>query len=168
MHKENMITGAFNERAFERRVPDALRNAKNYGIIMNTLLRKAAEHGGVHPIYIDRISSEFARKIENMPALAENSALMAEMFRTYCRLVRKHSMKNYSPPVQKKTHSLRMRKWVRSRNTYPTFCPRIPNLRAHAKRRFSSAERRVPPQSFTAIFFPTVRSQTAIPSRRRI
>ena len=26
---------------------------------------------------------------------------MAEMFRSYCRLVRKHSMKNYSPPIQK-------------------------------------------------------------------
>ena len=38
---------------FEKRASDPLRNAKNYGIIMNTLLRKAAERGGVHPIYLD-------------------------------------------------------------------------------------------------------------------
>ena len=101
IHKENMVISAFSDEAFERRLPDALRNAKNYGIIMNTLLRKAAEEGGVHPVYIDKVSSDFAAKIENMPSLTENSALMADMFRTYCRLVRKHSMTNYSPPVQK-------------------------------------------------------------------
>ena len=32
---------------------------------MNTLFRKAAERGGVHPIYIDKISSDFAKQIEN-------------------------------------------------------------------------------------------------------
>jgi YesN/AraC family two-component response regulator len=100
-HKEKMLVSAFNEQMFEKRLQDTLRNAKNYCIIMNTLLRKAAEQGGVHPIYIDKISSRFATRIEftsNVKAIPE---LMREMFSSYCRLVRKHSTKKYSPIVQK-------------------------------------------------------------------
>ncbi len=100
-HKEKMLVSAFNEQMFEKRLQDTLRNAKNYCIIMNTLLRKAAEQGGVHPIYIDKISSSFATSIEytsNVKAIPE---LMREMFSSYCRLVRKHSTKKYSPIVQK-------------------------------------------------------------------
>ncbi len=100
LHKEARLLSSFTEHAFEKRVTDPLRNAKNYGIIMNTLLRKAAEQGGVHPIYLDRVSSKLAAKIEQLPSLSENFALMQEMFRSYCRLVHKHSMKNYSPMVQ--------------------------------------------------------------------
>ena len=68
---------------------------------MNTLLRKAAESGGVHPMYIDKASSEFALKIERLPDMSAVSDLMREMFASYCRLVRKHSMKDLSPIVQK-------------------------------------------------------------------
>ena len=68
---------------------------------MNTLLRKAAEDGGVHPVYINQISSEFATKIEQLTTVADNSSLMLDMFRSYCRLVRNHSMKDYSLLIQK-------------------------------------------------------------------
>ena len=68
---------------------------------MNTLLRKAAEQGGVHPVYLDRVSSDFAYKIEQIENTNDGSALMLDMFRAYCRLVRKHSMKSYSPLVRK-------------------------------------------------------------------
>ena len=101
LHKESTLFSYFSANTFEKRVSDPIRNAKNYGIIMNTLLRKAAEHGGVHPVYIDRVSSEFASRIENMSSLEESSTLMYDMFRSYCRLVRKHSMRSYSPLVQK-------------------------------------------------------------------
>ena len=101
IHKEALFTADFSEKFFEKRLPDHIRNLKNYAIIMNTLLRKAAERGGVHPIYIDRVSSEFAAKIEQISSFYDNSSLMKEMFRTYCRLVRKHSMQKYSPVVQK-------------------------------------------------------------------
>ncbi|MBQ9783997.1 MAG: helix-turn-helix domain-containing protein [Clostridia bacterium] len=101
IHMEKQLLTAFSDRMFEKRVPDPLRNAKNYCIIMNTLLRKAAESGGVHPVYLDRTSSSFAQKIEQMASVSENAALMREMFRAYCRLVRKHTMKPYSLLVQK-------------------------------------------------------------------
>ena len=95
------VGGVFSGEFFEKRAADPLRNAKNYGIIMNTLLRKAAEKGGVHPIYLDQVSSDFAVRLEACAAVSENTALMIEMFRTYCRLVRKHRLKGYSLTVQK-------------------------------------------------------------------
>ena len=101
IHKEKQLLAAFSENAFERRLADPLRNAKNYGIIMNTLLRKAAERGGVHPVYLDRISSRIAQQIEQMASLEQNTELMCSIFRSYCRLVRNHSSKQYSPVVQK-------------------------------------------------------------------
>jgi AraC-like DNA-binding protein len=101
IHKEKLLSVAFSEKLFEKRVADPLRNAKNYGIIMNTLLRKAAEQGRVHPFYIDKMSSDFAVRIEQMSSVAQSSSLMKEMFRSYCKLVRKHSVQNYSLTVQK-------------------------------------------------------------------
>ena len=101
LHKADMLLANFSTFSFEQRVADPVRNAKNYCIIMNTLLRKAAERGGVHPMYLDSTSSVYATKIEHLSSIEAVPQLMAEMFRTYCRLVRKHSMKDYSPPVQK-------------------------------------------------------------------
>jgi len=101
LHMEDQLMQAFSAEAFEKRTADPLRNAKNYCIIMNTLLRKAAEQGGVHPVHLDRASSDFARKIETMTSTGENTALMLDMFRTYCRLVRRHSLQKYSPVIRK-------------------------------------------------------------------
>ncbi len=101
LHKESMLQSAFSDIAFEKRATDPLRNAKNYSIIMNTLLRKAAEAGGVHPMYLNTVSTNFALKIEQLPALSQSASLMREMFRAYCRLVRKHSTNKYSHVVQK-------------------------------------------------------------------
>lgn len=100
-HKESQLFSALSENHFEKRVSDPLRNAKNYSIIMNTLLRKAAEKGGVHPMYLDSLSSSFAAKIEELPSLNDHAELMLEMFRSYCRLVRKHTMQGLSPIVRK-------------------------------------------------------------------
>lgn len=99
-HKIKLLSN-FTQLNFEKRTPDALRNMKNYSIIMNTLFRKAAENGGVHPVHLDSISSEFAFKIEQCPSVSAAHELMADIFITYCRLVKKHSIRQYSPPVQK-------------------------------------------------------------------
>ena len=100
-HKENMLAGAFSESMFEKRLQDPLRNVKNYCIIMNTLLRKAAEQGGVHPMQIDKLSSLYAAKIELMSDYKKVAELMREIFSGYCRSVQKHSTANYSPIVKK-------------------------------------------------------------------
>ncbi len=101
LHMEKQLLSVFSASTFEKRVADPLRNVKNYAVIMNTLLRKAAESGGVHPVYLDKTSSMFAVRIEQMASVSENGALMREMFRAYCRLVRKHTMKQFSLLVQK-------------------------------------------------------------------
>lgn len=101
LHKEALLLSAFSEQAFEKRLRDPLRNAKNYSVIMNTLLRKAAENGGVHPVYLDRVSSEFAARIEQLSDVERVAPLMREIFRAYCRLVRKHALMHYSLVVQR-------------------------------------------------------------------
>ena len=101
VHKARAMMGTFSGMTFEKRLSDPLRNLKNYCIIMNTLLRKAAEGGGVHPVFLDRISSIFAGRIEQMSAVGDGNALMVDMIENYCRLVRQHNTRDYSPPVQK-------------------------------------------------------------------
>ena len=101
IQKVNELLTGFLPNVFEMRTADPLRNLKNYCIIMNTLLRKAAEKGGVHPMYIDSASSANAIKIEQLTSFEDCYNHMRDMFRGYCRLVRKHSMKNLSPLVQK-------------------------------------------------------------------
>lgn len=101
LHKADILFSGLSTFSMEQRVDDPVDNVKNYCIIMNTLLRKAAERGGVHPMYIDRTSSDFAIKITKLRSLDAVSHFMTEMFQAYCRLVRKHAIKKYSPPVQK-------------------------------------------------------------------
>ena len=100
-HKVSLLVNTFKEEMFERRTQDSVRNVKNYCIILNTLLRKAAEKGGVHPIYIDRLSSGFALKIERAGESGVLHRLMPEMFSAYCRLVYKHTTRRYCPLVEK-------------------------------------------------------------------
>lgn len=86
---------------YQHRTADPLRNMKNYCIICNTLLRKAAQQGGVHPLYLDRLSGDYARRIENAPTLEKGNALIGEMIRAYCRLVRTRADMQHSVAVQK-------------------------------------------------------------------
>ena len=97
---EMMVTG-FSEVSFENRVSDRLRNLKNYCIVTNTLMRKAAERGGVHPVHLDKVSSGFACSIEQLRSTEEAGKFVRTMMQVYCRLVKRHSMKDISPLVQK-------------------------------------------------------------------
>lgn len=68
---------------------------------MNTLLRKAVENCAVHPIYIEKESSAFARKIELQTSEAAINALLKEMVQRYTLLAKKHSLRGYSPLVRR-------------------------------------------------------------------
>lgn len=101
-HKAEMFFSNIKpETVLESRLTDSLRNAKNYMIILNTLLRKAAEQGKVHPYHIDVVSSDFALRIEAMQNVSECEELLKYMVKKYCRLVNKHSQRNYSLLIQK-------------------------------------------------------------------
>ncbi len=95
-HKAEHMISNLSNHYMEQRSSDPIRNMQNYSIIMNTLLRKAAEQGMVHPFYIDRLSSEFARKIEATTTLEGVGKLQRDMIHKYCLLVKNHSMKGYS------------------------------------------------------------------------
>lgn len=101
LNKVDTITTALTSQFTEPRSTDFLRNEKNYSIVFNTLLRKAAEQGLVHPYYIDKISSEFGHKIENCLSVSACRKLQNEMLRKYCLLVKNHSLKGYSPLIQR-------------------------------------------------------------------
>ena len=101
LHRAEQLTAAFVPTVLEARAADPVRNMKNYCIIGNTLMRKAAQQGGVHPVYLDRISSDFAQRIESIPTLAAGQKIFSDMVYSYCRLVRKHTARHYSPQVEK-------------------------------------------------------------------
>ena len=100
VHRAERLSHAFVPSALEARSSDPVRNIKNYCIIGNTLMRKAAEHGGVHPVYLDATSSDFAKRIEQISTLCAGQDMFADMVRTYCRLVQKHTAQHYSPLVE--------------------------------------------------------------------
>ena len=90
-----------NSALMENRAGTRLRDYKNYSIVLNTVLRKGAEAGLVHPIHIDKLSSHFAKKIEALTSLEQGKPLFSEMIRKYCFLVKNHSLKEYSLLIQK-------------------------------------------------------------------
>lgn len=102
--KLNLVTSSANSvfnNGTDPRLTDSLRNRKNYLIILKTLLRKAAEQGGVHPMYIHRLSSVYARNIEKTRTVKESLQLQENMIRDYCLLVKNHSLNRYSYYVGK-------------------------------------------------------------------
>lgn len=100
-HKAELYYSNLYSRIVEARTTNPLRNLKNYTIILNTLLRKAAEIAAVHPIHLDAISSQYARKIEALTSETACQSLQWEMVRKYCLLVKNHSLKGYSFLVRK-------------------------------------------------------------------
>ena len=95
----NMITVEKFIQNIESRTQDPIRNLKNYLIIFNTLLRKGAEVGKVHPFYIHGMSSEFAKKIETCQTMSDIEKLWKDMSFSYCKLVNTHLATGYSPLI---------------------------------------------------------------------
>lgn len=101
IHRVEKILTEMNLSYFELRVSDSIRNAKNYAIIANTLLRKAAEQGMVHPTQIHAVSETFAKEIELATTEQAILSILKNMARKYTLLVKNHSLKGYSPLVRK-------------------------------------------------------------------
>lgn len=107
---EGVAAGKFNDayQAYCRfkqyrllpRVADPVRNEKNLMFTFNTLLRKAAEAGHVHPLHIDSLSRQLAIQIESCLSLKQLENLSTTMIRKYCMLVHNYSRKPYSKLIQ--------------------------------------------------------------------
>lgn len=83
------------------RMPDELRDHKDYTIAFNTLFRKKAEEAGVHPIHIDLCSNQHVQLIEQITSKEQCHTVRSRIVLDYCRLIRKHTLKNYSLLTQK-------------------------------------------------------------------
>lgn len=96
-----ILYSRLRSRQMEPRTTPPLRDMKNYFVVFNTLLRKAAEYGHVHPLYIDQVSGAFAKEIEASPSTEALSALGPQMVRHYCHIVREFSQKGHSHLISK-------------------------------------------------------------------
>lgn len=84
-----------------RRMPSELRDAKDYTIALNSILRKAVEQAGVHPIHIDSYSNQNVRRIEQMTQADQRMPVSRKMVLGYCRLVQTYKQEGHTLPVQK-------------------------------------------------------------------
>ena len=102
---------AINKDVFmhlEQRNSDSIRDRKNYMLAYNTLLRKAAERGHVHPVYLDAISRKNAILIERCINSNQIDQLHDNMMKEYCDLVRRNTTSTYSPLIQKTVNYINM------------------------------------------------------------
>lgn len=94
---------------FADRFPESpIRSYKNLLVVLNTLSRKAAEDGGVHPVYLHSISEKFAILIErgtNLPYLKNLSTVMTY---EYCDAVNIYSTHTLSPIVKKAVNYIQL------------------------------------------------------------
>lgn len=87
LNYHNLLMG----HSFEARSSDNMRNSRNYMIAANTAFRKAVEAACVHPLYIDRLSGQFIREIENASGEVALHNINTIMIRKYCMLVNTYS-----------------------------------------------------------------------------
>lgn len=80
---------------------EPLQNLRIFTTTLNTLFRKSAEKGGVHPLYLDQLSNYFLEKIIVFSRSDNILDLWNEMIQKYCTLVNNHTTRNYSLPIQK-------------------------------------------------------------------
>jgi len=85
----------------DRHPENPLRSAKNISIVLNTILRHAAEAGGLNPYYIHQISSKYALLIEQCYTRSELNKLQLEMYESYFEEVKQHAYKDVAPFVKK-------------------------------------------------------------------
>lgn len=96
LHLVTAVASTVFNNGAEHRLVDSLRDRKNNLVILKTLLRKAAEFGGVHPWHIHKLSAHYANLIENSRTIRQTISLQEEMIRQYCLLVKRHSLSKYS------------------------------------------------------------------------
>ena len=84
-----------------QRLSNHLRDDRDLCITLNTILRKSAEHAGVHPIHIDSFSNGNIQQIERLASAEQLLLFQNKMVKGYCRLVAKYNLKDYSLPIQK-------------------------------------------------------------------
>lgn len=93
---------------FSERFPNQpVRAMKNMMVVLNTLLRIAAEKGKVPPLFLHQISEKFSKQIERSSSMKALTALIDQMYDEYIELVKEHEVTGYSPLVLKAVQYLK-------------------------------------------------------------
>lgn len=100
-HKALLLLDTLISDDHLKNTAENVRKFKNLCHMINTLLRKGAEYGSVHPYYIENLSDRFLTKIETLNSIGNLRQQLREFLHKYCILVKNHSMKGYSILVQK-------------------------------------------------------------------
>ena len=93
----------------DRAPQDVLRSRKNISFVLNTILRKAAEKGGLDLIKIHSISEKFAIQIEKTTSIQSLLELQKKMVTTYCNDTYKYSLKDYNYTTRKAIEYIRIK-----------------------------------------------------------
>lgn len=100
----------FVTKNLPNRIPeDALRSRKNISFVLNTLLRKAAEKGGLDLVKIHSISEKYAIQIEKTRSIQELLELQKKMVLSYCSHTHKYSLKEYNYTIRKAIEYIRIK-----------------------------------------------------------
>lgn len=95
------LAAKFRTFVLPQRLADRVRDLKDYTITLNTLLRKAAEEAGVHPIHIDSHSNSTIPLIEDITSTEEFHTFHRNMVHEYCGLIRRYNLQHYSVIIRK-------------------------------------------------------------------
>lgn len=90
------LTSRFGSLYLPQRTSNSLRDVKDYTITMNTLLRKATEHAGVHPVHIDAYSNHNVSTLEKLTSVEQVFEHQRKIVLGYCRIVKEHQHKVHS------------------------------------------------------------------------
>ncbi len=99
--KSMALVSKLSSLTLPHRMSDELRDYKDYTIAFNTLFRKKAEEAGVHPIHIDMCSNQHIQLIEQTASKEQCHSVWSHIVLNYCRLIRKHTLRDYSLLTQK-------------------------------------------------------------------
>lgn len=80
-----------------QRASNHLRNLQNLCITSNTQLRHALEDSGIHPYYLDALSAEIAKKIEELKSVEDARVYAKEIIRLYCNLAQNNIYPDLKP-----------------------------------------------------------------------
>lgn len=95
------LAAQFGTRFLPRRTTNNLRDVKDYTITLNTLLRKAAEKAGVHPIHIDSYSNCNIVMLEKLNSVEQCMVAQRKIVLGYCQIVKEHQHKVHSPLIRR-------------------------------------------------------------------
>lgn len=107
---EGDLTNAMREANYFFKTPlnnrskDLLMAHRGILYTSNTLLRKTAQNIGIHPLFLDEISSKFARQVSSCKSHNQLDTTFLTMVADYCTLCRDHKNDHYSELIQKIIH----------------------------------------------------------------